>query len=92
MDQERSKLVTQCREAERSLLASEKHASSLTEELHKASAQNAQKAGEEKELTARLLVVSEERDRALQELHAIRKQVMAYFIIFFCSSPNQSAD
>jgi Protein of unknown function (DUF2968). len=72
---ERAKLLTQCREVERSLLSSEKHAQTLTEELHKASSQSAQKLNEEKELNARLLVVSEERDKAQQDLHAIKKQV-----------------
>uniref|UniRef100_A0A8D8VW00 Rootletin n=1 Tax=Cacopsylla melanoneura TaxID=428564 RepID=A0A8D8VW00_9HEMI len=73
---ERAKLLTQCREVERSLLSSEKHAQTLTEELHNVSAQNAQKSNEEKEMAARLMVVTEERDKAGQDLHVIRKQIV----------------
>jgi rootletin len=45
------------------------------EELQRSHASNAQIQNEEKELQARLSTETEERERAQQELHQLKKQV-----------------
>lgn len=53
----------------------EHKAQSLQEELQRSNASNSQQQAEEKELQARLLNEVEERERAHQEVHQVKKQV-----------------
>lgn len=55
----------------------ENRSSKLQEDLQRAQASGNQQQAEERELQARLLNEVEERDRAHQEIHILRKQVRA---------------
>lgn len=62
----------------------EEKVKSLHEELQKAQTSSAKQQAEEKELQARLLNEVEERERAHQEAHQLKKQVRCIpFFLFF---------
>lgn len=64
------------RDLEKEQLQTQHRASKLQEDLHRAQASGNQQQAEERELQARLLNEVEERDRAHQEIHILRKQVL----------------
>lgn len=63
------------RDVEKDQVQSEHKVQSLQEELQRTQASNTQQQAEEKELQARLLNETDERERTQQELHQLRKQV-----------------
>lgn len=75
LENERNRLQGQIRDLEKDLLQSEHKSQSVHEELQRSQASNSQQQVEEKELQARLLNEVEERERAHQEVHQLRKQV-----------------
>ncbi|KAG8232603.1 hypothetical protein J437_LFUL010724, partial [Ladona fulva] len=72
---ERSRLQVQVRDLERAQLQCGQKIASLTEELEKAQNSQTHLLGEQRELRARLASESEEKDRAHQELHRLKKQI-----------------
>lgn len=74
LESERGRLQHQIRDAEKEQLQTEHRAQGLQEELQRAQSAGAQQQAEEKELQARLLNEVEERERAHQEVHQLRKQ------------------
>jgi rootletin len=71
---ERTRLQAQVRDLERQQLQVSHQLQSAQEELQRSQANNSQKNAEEKELQARLATEIEERERAQQELHQLKKQ------------------
>ena len=67
----------QVRDLEHAHLTTQHNLQTVQDELARTQAANKQAAGEEKELQARLAAETEERERATQELHQLRKQVRA---------------
>jgi rootletin len=61
------------------------------EELQRSHASNAQIQNEEKELQARLSTETEERERAQQELHQLKKQVRRLQLLQL-GKPSQGSD
>jgi septal ring factor EnvC (AmiA/AmiB activator) len=82
LELERTRLQTQVRDLERQQLETSHQLQSAQEELQRSHAATAQIQNEEKELQARLITETEERERAQQELHQLKKQVRNCFI--FC--------
>lgn len=75
LEVERTRLQAQVRDLERQQLQTSHQLQSVHEELQRSHASNAQIQNEEKELQARLSTETEERERAQQELHQLKKQV-----------------
>lgn len=75
LDNEKARLQNQMRDLEKEQLQTEHRASNLQDELQRAQTSGTQQQAEEKELQARLLNEVEERERAHQEIHNLRKQV-----------------
>lgn len=75
IENEKNRLQNQIRDLEKEQLQAEHKAQSIYEELQRAQASNTQQQAEEKELQARLLNEVEERERAHQEIHQLKKQV-----------------
>jgi rootletin len=71
---ERTRLQAQVRDLERQQLQVSHQLQSSQEELQRSQANNSQKNAEEKELQARIATEIEERERAQQELHQLKKQ------------------
>jgi regulator of replication initiation timing len=84
LEVERARLQAQVRDLERQQLQTSHQLQSAHEELQRSHATSAQIQSEEKELQARLTTEIEERERAQQELHQLKKQVRSFFI--FCTS------
>ncbi|XP_026278331.2 rootletin isoform X2 [Frankliniella occidentalis] len=76
LDLERTRLQAQVRDLEHAHLTVQHNLQTVQDELARTQAANKQAAGEEKELQARLAVETEERERASQELHQLRKQAV----------------
>lgn len=74
LDMERTRLQAQVRDLERLQLQLSHQLQSAQEELQRSHATNTQMQTEEKELQARLATEIEERERAQQELHQLKKQ------------------
>jgi len=72
---ERTRLQAQVRDLEHAQMQTSHSLASTQEELARQQAANRTAASEEKELQARLAMEVEERERALQEVHQLRKQV-----------------
>lgn len=66
------------RDLEHATLTTQHNLQTVQDELARTQAANKQAASEEKELQARLAVETEERERATQELHQLRKQVRVH--------------
>lgn len=75
LDNDRAKLQNQLRDSEKDQLQVEHNLQSLQEQLQRAQVATSQQQAEEKDLQARLLNESEERERCQQELHQLKKQV-----------------
>ncbi|KAJ8974641.1 hypothetical protein NQ317_019876 [Molorchus minor] len=75
LENERTRLQNQTRDLEKEQLQTEHKVQSLQEELQRTQAAGSQQQAEEKELQARLLNEVEERERAHQEVHQLRKQM-----------------
>lgn len=75
MENERNRLQNQIRDLEKDQLETEHKAQSIHDQLQRSQAASSQQQVEEKELQARLLNEVEERERAHQEIHQLRKQV-----------------
>ena len=74
LDMERTRLQAQVRDLERHQLQMSHQLQSTQEELQRSQATNTQIQTEEKELQTRLATEIEERERAQQELHQLKKQ------------------
>lgn len=83
LEAERTRLQAQIRDLERQQLQTSHLLQSTQEELQRSHATSAQIQNEEKELQARLTTEIEERERAQQELHQLKKQARNCFI--FCT-------
>lgn len=79
LDVERARLQAQVRDLEHAHLTTQHNLQTVQDELARTQAANKQAADEGKELQARLAVETEERERASQELHQLRKQVGEWF-------------
>lgn len=75
IENEKNRLQHQIRDLEKEQLQSEHKAQNIYEELQRSQASSNQQQAEEKELQARLLNEVEERERAHQEMHQLKKQV-----------------
>lgn len=75
LEKERSILQSRIEDAERKQQQTEQNMQSLQEELQKSQSSGTKQQAEEKELQARLLNEVEERERAHQEAHQLKKQV-----------------
>lgn len=80
MEAEKSRLQDQLRDSEKDQLQADHKIESLQEEIQRQQASNTQQQAEEKELQARLLNEVEERERAHQEVHQLKKQVCLFVI------------
>jgi rootletin len=78
IETEKTRLQNQIRELEKEQLQSEHKAQSIYENLQRTQAANTQQQAEEKELQTRLLNEVEERERAHQEIHQLKKQVSRF--------------
>lgn len=78
LENERNRLQNQMRELEKEQLETEHKAQNIQEQLQRSQAASNQQQAEEKELQARLLNEVEERERAHQEVHQLRKQVRVF--------------
>nr|CAD7568360.1 unnamed protein product [Timema californicum] len=76
LEAERVRLQGLLRELERKELTTSHQLQNLQEELQRSHAANSAIQGEEKELQARLATETEERERAQQESHQLRKQIV----------------
>lgn len=76
LEGEKSRLQNQVNELDKTRLQLETKLHTLEDELQKQRASSAQQLAEEKELQARLLNEVEERERAHQESHQLKKQVL----------------
>lgn len=74
-ENERIQLQSHLKESEKEQQQIEERVKSLQEELQKTQALGSKQQAEEKELQARLLNEVEERERAHQEAHQLKKQV-----------------
>ena len=75
LESEKSRLQNQVDELDKTRLQLEIKLRTLEDELQKQRASGTQQLAEEKELQARLLNEVEERERAHQESHQLKKQV-----------------
>lgn len=75
LEVDRARIQTLNREYEKQMAQSGQHNQTLQEELTRANNNLAQRQNEEKDLQARLNNEIEERERAQQESHQLRKQV-----------------
>lgn len=75
LESERTQLQGHMKDSEKGQQQIEEKVKSLQEELQKAQASGSKQQAEEKELQARLLNEVEERERAHQEAHQLKKQV-----------------
>lgn len=78
LDNEKARLQNQVRDMEKEQLQVQHRASNLQDELQRAQASGNQQQVEERELQARLLNEVEERERAHQDIHNLRKQVRRF--------------
>lgn len=72
---ERARLQTLNRELEKQMCHGSQQSQGLQEEINRATLSLTQSLGEVKELQTRLNTETEERERAQQETHSLRKQV-----------------
>ena len=79
LDVERSRLQAHVRDLERQQMQTSHQLQSAQEELQRSHAANTQSQNEEKELQTRLATEIEERERAQQELHQLKKQVYSQY-------------
>lgn len=84
IENEKNRLQNQIRDLEKEQLQSEHKAQSIYEELQRSQAAGTQQQAEEKELQARLLNEVEERERAHQEVHQLKKQVCTSYSLLLC--------
>lgn len=75
LDAERTRIQGQLRDVERQQLQTSQQLQSTHDELSRARNDNNVRLNEERELQARLTTEIEERERAQQEAHQLRKQV-----------------
>jgi rootletin len=83
LDGERTRLQGQVRDLERQQVQTSYQLQSVQEELQRSHATNTQIQNEEKELQAHLASEIEERERAQQELHQLKKQA-GYSVVHQC--------
>lgn len=77
LEAEKIRLQTQSREQEKNLLQTTQKLNRIQEELGRAHSTSSTLQNEDKERQARLTSEIEERERAQQELHQLKKQVRA---------------
>lgn len=80
LENERTRLSTLLRDAERDQMQGDNQLQSLQQELQSMQAANIRHQGEEKELAARLSNESDERERLQQELHQQKKKVSVLYL------------
>lgn len=75
LEVDRARLQTLNREIEKQMCQGSQQSQGLQEEINRLSLSLSQREGEVKELQTRLNTETEERERAQQENHSVRKQV-----------------